>query len=35
MAGMTVHPEALKTTFWEDLSNGFNGTRYLGLRKVE
>ena len=34
MEGMTILPEALKTTFWEDLANGFTGTRYLGLRKV-
>ncbi|MYA49162.1 MAG: NUDIX domain-containing protein [Chloroflexi bacterium] len=35
MAGMAVHPEALKTAFWEDRASGFSGTRYLGLRKVE
>ena len=35
MAELIIHPEALKTTFWEDLASGFTGTRYLGLRKVE
>ena len=35
MAGLIVHPEELKTTFWDDLESGFSGTRYLGLRKVE
>ena len=35
MAGMIVYPEALKRTFWEDQASGFEGMRYLGLRKVE
>ena len=35
MAELIVHPEELKTTFWDDLATGFSGTRHLGLRKVE
>lgn len=35
MAELIVHPEELKTTFWDDLATRFSGTRYLGLRKVE
>ncbi len=33
MAGMTIYPERLKTTFWEDLADGFPQTRYLGVDK--
>ena len=30
MAGMTIFPEELKTTLWEDLKNGLSGTKYPG-----
>ena len=33
MIGMTIRPEEIKTTFWDDLARGFPETRYLGLRK--
>ena len=31
MAGMTIYPERLKDSFWEDLANGFPKTKYLGV----
>ena len=34
MAGMTIYPEELKTTFWEDLESGLSGTKYLGVFEV-
>ena len=33
MQGMTISPDVLKTTFWDDLADGFPTTRYLGVRK--
>ena len=33
MQGMSVSPDELKTTFWDDLADGFPTTRYLGVRK--
>ena len=33
MQGMTISPDVLKTTFWDDLADGFPSTRYLGVRK--
>ena len=35
MADMTIYPEEIKTTFWDDLANGFSGTRYLGVQRSE
>ena len=35
MAGMTIYPEEIKTTLWDDLANGFSGTRYLGVQRSE
>ncbi len=35
MAGMTIFPAELKSTFWDDLASGFSGTRYLGIEKSE
>ena len=35
MDGMTIYPEEIKTTFWDDLASGFPETRYLGLRRPE
>ncbi len=35
MAGMTIFPEEIKTTFWEDLASGFSVTRYLGVQRSE
>ena len=35
MAEMTIYPEEIKTTFWDDLANEFSGTRYLGVQKSE
>ena len=35
MAGMTIYPGELKTTFWEDLESGFSGTKYLGVDRSE
>ena len=28
-----ISPDVLKTTFWDDLADGFPTTRYLGVRK--
>ena len=33
MAEMTIYPEEIKTTFWDDLAYKFSGTRYLGVQK--
>ncbi len=30
---MTIYPEEIKTSFWDDLAGGFSGTRYLGVQK--
>ena len=35
MAGMTIYPEEVKTSFWDDLASGFPVTRYLGVSKSE
>ena len=35
MAEMTIYPEEIKTTFWDDLANTFSVTRYLGVHKSE
>ena len=35
MAGMTIYPEEIKTTLWDDLASGFAETRYLSLRRSE
>ena len=35
MAGMTIYPGELKTTFWEDLESGFSETKYLGVSRSE
>ena len=35
MAEMTIYPEEIKTTFWDDLAGEFSGTRYLGVQKSE
>ncbi len=32
---MTIYPEEIKTTLWDDLASGFSGTRYLGVQKTE
>ena len=34
MAEMTIYPEEIKTTLWDDLASGFSGTRYLGVQKT-
>ncbi len=33
MQEMPISPDVLKTTFWDDLANGFPNTRYLGVEK--
>ncbi|MCY4530306.1 MAG: NUDIX domain-containing protein [Chloroflexi bacterium] len=33
MQEMPVSPDVLKTTFWDDLADGFPSTRYLGVEK--
>ena len=33
MEGMTVYPEIIKTSFWDDLANDFPVTRYLGIQE--
>ena len=33
MLEMAISPDVLKTTFWDDLAEGFPRTRYLGVRK--
>ena len=35
MAGMTIYPEEIKTSLWDDIANGFPGMKYLGLAKSE
>ena len=35
MAEMTIHPEEIKTTFWDDLAREVSGTRYLGTQQSE
>ena len=35
MAEMTIYPEEIKTTFWDDLASEFSGTRYLGTQQSE
>ena len=35
MEGMTIYPEIIKTSFWDDLANEFPVTRYLGLQETE
>ena len=35
MAGMTIYPEIIKTSFWDDLANEFAVTRYLGAQESE
>lgn len=35
MDGMTIYPEEIKTTFWDDLAKGVSGTRYLGVQRSE
>ena len=35
MAELDIHPEELKTTFWDDLARGFPSVKYLGLQKSE
>ena len=35
MAEMTIYPEEIKTTFWDDLASKFSETRYLGVHKSE
>ena len=35
MDGMTVYPEIIKTSFWDDLANHFAVTRYLGAHESE
>ena len=32
---MTIYPEEVKTTFWDDLASEFSGTRCLGVPKSE
>ena len=32
---MIIYPEEIKTTFWDDLDNGFPETRYLGVQKSD
>ena len=33
MEGMNVTPDELKSTFWDDLADGFSTTRYLGVER--
>ena len=33
MQMMNITPDVLKTTFWDDLADGFPTTRYLGVEK--
>ena len=35
MAGMTIYPEEIKTSLWDDLANGFPETKYLGVQNSE
>lgn len=35
MEVMTIYPEIIKTSFWDDLASGFTETRYLGLEESE
>ena len=35
MAEMTIYPEEIKTTFWDDLASKFSVTRYLGVHRSE
>ena len=35
MEGMVIYPEELRREFWDDLADGFSGTRYLGIQKSE
>ncbi len=35
MNGMVIFPEELKKKFWDDLTSGFSGTKYLGVQKSE
>ena len=35
MAGMTIYPEEIKTSLWDDLVSGFPETRYLGVSRSE
>ena len=35
MAGMTIYPEEIKTSLWDDLDKGFPETRYLGVARSE
>ena len=35
IADMTIYPEEIKPTFWDDLASGFSGTRYLGVQKTD
>ena len=35
MVGMTIYPEIIKTSFWDDLANEFAVTKYLGVHKSE
>ena len=32
---MTIYPEEVKTSFWEDLASEFSGTKRLGVQKSE
>ena len=34
MQGMTISPDVLKTTFWDDLADGFPTTRYLPVQRA-
>ncbi|MYD51908.1 MAG: NUDIX hydrolase [Dehalococcoidia bacterium] len=33
LLGMQIAPDVLKTSFWDDLADGFPSTRYLGVTK--
>ena len=35
MEGMTIYPEIIKTSFWDDLAGEFPETKYLGLHETE
>jgi 8-oxo-dGTP diphosphatase len=35
MVNLTVYPEALRQTFWDDCLAGFSETRYLGVKTFE
>ena len=35
MDGLTIYPEIIKTSFWDDLANEFAVPRYLGLHETE